>query len=412
MQTIRELLKIGPGPSSSHTFGPMKAAMDILEAVPDAVRFEIVLYGSLALTGQGHLTDVILKKTLKGKEVDIQFDWKTPQKHPNTMTIKAIRPDGTSLMRTYVSIGGGKLMIDGQPPAAARDIYPHTTLDEIQAYCKKNYLRLDEYVSQIEGKDLEVYLARIYKAMINSVKKGLSKTGRLPGKLNLDRVAYALFESAQTCDREADRDALLVQSYAYAASEQNASGGTVVTAPTMGSCGVLPALVYHYSIDLEMPKKTILNSLKVAALIGNLIQENATISGAKAGCQAEVGAACAMGAAFCASCDRMSNEQIECAAEIGLEHHLGLTCDPVLGYVMIPCIERNAVAATRAIDAARLAKYLRNVKRNRVSFDMVVRTMNLTGQKLPMELKETSLDGLAVVVMEKENSQPQNEKRR
>lgn len=412
MQTIRELLKIGPGPSSSHTFGPMKAAMDILEAVPDAVRFEIVLYGSLALTGQGHLTDVILKKTLKGKEVDIQFDWKTPQKHPNTMTIKAIRPDGTSLMRTYVSIGGGKLMIDGQPPAAARDIYPHTTLDEIQAYCKKNYLRLDEYVSQIEGKDLEAYLARIYKAMINSVKKGLSKTGRLPGKLNLDRVAYALFESAQTCDREADRDALLVQSYAYAASEQNASGGTVVTAPTMGSCGVLPALVYHYSIDLEMPKKTILNSLKVAALIGNLIQENATISGAKAGCQAEVGAACAMGAAFCASCDRMSNKQIECAAEIGLEHHLGLTCDPVLGYVMIPCIERNAVAATRAIDAARLAKYLRNVKRNRVSFDMVVRTMNLTGQKLPMELKETSLDGLAVVVMEKENSQPQNEKRR
>lgn len=412
MQTIRELLKIGPGPSSSHTFGPMKAAMDILEAVPDAVRFEIVLYGSLALTGQGHLTDVILKKTLKGKEVDIQFDWKTPQEHPNTMTIKALRPDGTSLMRTYVSIGGGKLMIDGRPPAAARDIYPHTTLDEIQAYCKKNYLRLDEYVSQIEGKDLEAYLARIYKAMINSVKKGLSKTGRLPGKLNLDRVAYALFESAQTCDREADRDALLVQSYAYAASEQNASGGTVVTAPTMGSCGVLPALVYHYSIDLEMPKKTILNGLKVAALIGNLIQENATISGAKAGCQAEVGAACAMGAAFCASCDRMSNEQIECAAEIGLEHHLGLTCDPVLGYVMIPCIERNAVAATRAIDAARLAKYLRNVKRNRVSFDMVVRTMNLTGQKLPMELKETSLDGLAVVVMEKENSQPQNEKRR
>lgn len=401
MQTIKELLKIGPGPSSSHTFGPMRAAQDMLASAPDANQFDIVLYGSLALTGKGHLTDAILKKTLKGKTVDIQFDWKTPQEHPNTMTITATNPDGSTLTKTYVSIGGGKIMIDGKMPESAKDIYPHTTLDEIQAYCKKNYLRLDEYVTQIEGKEIDLYMTKIYKAMLNSVKKGLSKTGRLPGKLHLDRVAYALFESAQTCDSQADQDALLLQSYAYAASEQNASGGIVVTAPTMGSCGVLPSLVYHYTIDKQMPKKTILNGLKVAGLIGNLIQENATISGAKAGCQAEVGAACAMAAAFCASCDRMSNEQIECAAEIGLEHHLGLTCDPVMGYVMIPCIERNAVASTRAVDAARLAKYLRNVKKNRVSFDMVVKTMNLTGKKLPMELKETSLDGLAVVVMEK-----------
>ncbi|MBF0580077.1 L-serine ammonia-lyase, iron-sulfur-dependent, subunit alpha [Erysipelotrichaceae bacterium RD49] len=400
MQTIKELLKIGPGPSSSHTFGPMRAAQDMLASAPEAKRFDITLFGSLALTGKGHLTDEILKKTLKGKTVEIRFDWKTPQEHPNTMTITATNPDGSTLTKTYVSIGGGKIMIDGKMPQSAKDIYPHTTLDEIQAYCKKNYLRLDEYVTQIEGKEIDVYLAKIYKAMLNSVKKGLSKTGRLPGKLHLDRVAYALFESAQTCDSQADQDALLLQSYAYAASEQNASGGTVVTAPTMGSCGVLPSLVYHYTIDKQMPKKTILNGLKVAGLIGNLIQENATISGAKAGCQAEVGAACAMAAAFCASCDRMSNEQIECAAEIGLEHHLGLTCDPVMGYVMIPCIERNAVASTRAVDAARLAKYLRNVKKNRVSFDMVVKTMNLTGKKLPMELKETSLDGLAVVVME------------
>lgn len=402
MQSITELFKIGPGPSSSHTFGPMKAARDILESVPDAQAFRITLYGSLALTGRGHLTDVILKKTLKGKKVDIAFDYRTPQDHPNTMTIEASRPDGSSLTKTYVSIGGGKLMIDGKTPADARDLYPHTTLDEIQAYCRRHYLRLDEYVSQIEGKEIDAYLSKIYKAMIASVRQGLSKTGTLPGKLHLDRVAYALYESARTCDSEADRDALLIQSYAYAASEQNASGGTVVTAPTMGSAGVLPALVYHYAIDQGMPKKSILNGLKVAALIGNLIQENATISGAKAGCQAEVGAACAMGAAFVASIFRLSNEQIESAAEMGLEHHLGLTCDPVMGYVMIPCIERNAVASTRAIDAARLAKYLRNVKKNRVSFDMVVRTMNLTGKKLPMELKETSLDGLAVVVMEKE----------
>lgn len=405
MQTIRELLKIGPGPSSSHTFGPMRAALDILESAPQAQRFDVTLYGSLALTGKGHLTDSILKKTLKGKEVNITFDVKMPQDHPNTMSITAFNPDETVLKKTYVSIGGGKIMIDGQAPQTAKDIYPHTTLDDIQEYCRFHHLRLDEYVTMVEGKEIETYLSKIMTAMINSVKKGLSKTGPLPGKLQLDRVAYALFESSKACHSEADRDALRLQSYAYAASEHNASGGTVVTAPTMGSCGVLPSLVYHYYIDLNYPKKTIINALKTAGLIGNLVQENATISGAKAGCQAEVGTACSMGAAFVASCEWMTNDQIECAAEIGLEHHLGLTCDPVLGYVMIPCIERNAVASTRAVDAARLAKYLRNVRKSRVSFDMVVKTMNLTGRKLPMELKETSLDGLAVVVLENEASQ-------
>lgn len=403
MQSITNLFKIGPGPSSSHTFGPMKAAQDALASFPKADRFKVTLYGSLALTGKGHLTDMILKKTLKPKACEIVFDYKTKVDHPNTMIIEAFEKDEPLGCKTYVSIGGGKLEIDGARPHSESDIYPHTTLDEIQAYCKKNHLRLDEYVANVEGKNIDTYLAKIMKAMIHSVEKGLSKTGPLPGELKLDRVAYALYESAKTCESDADRDSLLLQSYAYAASEQNASGGTVVTAPTMGSCGVLPSLVYHYHKDLGYPKKTILNGLKVAGLIGNLIQENATISGAKAGCQAEVGAACAMGAAFVASVMRQSNDQIECAAEIGLEHHLGLTCDPVMGYVMIPCIERNAVASTRSVDAARLAKYLRNVKKNRVSFDMVVKTMNLTGKKLPMELKETSLDGLAVVVMEQHN---------
>ncbi|MEY8379681.1 L-serine ammonia-lyase, iron-sulfur-dependent, subunit alpha [Ileibacterium valens] len=398
MQTIKELYKIGPGPSSSHTFGPMKASQDVLAKHPDADHFKIRLMGSLALTGKGHLTDKIIKKTLRPKEIEIEFDFNSRPEHPNTMTIEAFK-DGKSLgIHEYISIGGGKIIIDQNKPADAREIYPHTTLDDIQAYCRKNHLRLDEYVSSIEDKDFDAYMTKIYKAMIQSVRKGLSKTGTLPGSLKLDRIAYALYESALSCDVESDKNALLLQSYAYAASEQNASGGIVVTAPTMGSCGVMPALVYHYSEDLHYPKRIILNALKTAGLIGALIQENATISGAKAGCQAEVGAACAMGAAFAASCQRLSNEQVECAAEIGLEHHLGLTCDPVGGYVMIPCIERNAVAVTRSVDAARLAKYIRNVKKNRVSFDMVVKTMNLTGKKLPMELKETSLDGLAVVV--------------
>lgn len=398
MQTIQELFKIGPGPSSSHTFGPKKASEDMLKSYPGADHYDVILYGSLALTGKGHLTDQIIKKTFRPKACGITFDYKTPVKHPNTMVISALKGGEVLGTKTYVSIGGGKITIDGSMPPSAKDIYPHTTLDDIQAYCRKHHLRLDEYVSEVEGKDLDKYLAKILKAMIHSVDKGLSKTGTLPGSLKLDRVAYALYESAKSSESEADKNALLMQSYAYAASEQNASGGTVVTAPTMGSAGVLPALVYHYLKDLNYPRKTVLNALKVAGLIGNLIQENATISGAKAGCQAEVGAACAMGAAFVASCHNLTNDQIECAAEIGLEHHLGLTCDPVGGYVMIPCIERNAVAVTRSVDAARLAKCLRNVKKNRVSFDMVVHTMNLTGRKLPMELKETSLDGLAVVV--------------
>jgi L-serine dehydratase len=398
MQTLQELYKIGPGPSSSHTFGPMTAAKDMLARYPDADRFEVVLFGSLALTGKGHLTDVILKKTFKGRKCNVEFNLKEFPEHPNTMTIAAYKGDEELGKSEYISIGGGKIMIDGKRPESAKDIYPLTTLDEIQQECKRRHLRLDEYVTEIEGKEIDAFMAKIAKAMIDSVTKGLSKTGTLPGKLKLDRVAYALYESAKACDNPVDQDALLLQSYAYAASEQNASGGMVVTAPTMGSAGVLPSLVYHYYKDLNYPKKTILNALKVAGLIGNLIAENATISGAKAGCQAEVGAACSMGAAFVASCKRMTNEQIECAAEIGLEHHLGLTCDPVMGYVMIPCIERNAVASTRSVDAARLAKHLRSVKKNRVSFDDVVHTMNLTGKKLPMELKETSLDGLAVVV--------------
>ncbi|MCF0259536.1 MAG: L-serine ammonia-lyase, iron-sulfur-dependent, subunit alpha [Erysipelotrichaceae bacterium] len=398
MQTLKELFKIGPGPSSSHTFGPMKACQDILKKAPEADAFKVTLFGSLALTGKGHLTDRIIEKTLKGKNCEIAFDFKTRADHPNTMIIEAFQKGEKIKESTYVSIGGGKIIIDGQKPESAKDIYPYSTMDEIQAYCRERHMRLDEYVTETEGKDMDAYLSKIMKAMIHSVEKGLSKTGTLPGSLQLDRIANALYTSAKSIENQADQDALLLSSYAYAASEQNASGGTVVTAPTMGSCGVLPALVYHYSKDLNYPKKSIINALKTAGLIGNLIQENATISGAKAGCQAEVGAACAMGGAFVASLQRLSNETIESAAEIGLEHHLGLTCDPVGGYVMIPCIERNAVAATRAVDAARLAKYTRSVKKNRVSFDMVVRTMNLTGHKLPMELKETSLDGLAVVV--------------
>ena len=285
---------------------------------------------------------------------------KTPVEHPNTMIIEVFDKDTKIAKHTFVSIGGGKIEIDGKKGNVDPEIYPHTKMDDIQVYCNERHLRLDQYIDEVEDSDFDSYMNQIFKQMLKTVNTGLKKTGVLPGSLKI-----------------------------------------VVTAPTMGSCGVLPSLVYHFYHDQKYPKKTIIQGLKVAGLIGNLIQTNATISGAKAGCQAEVGAACSMGAAFVAYCQLQNNEQIECAAEIGLEHHLGLTCDPVGGYVMIPCIERNAIAAQRSVDAARLAKYLRNVKKNRVSFDMVVQTMNLTGKKLPIELKESALGGLAVVVPEK-----------
>ena len=401
MQSIKTIYKIGPGPSSSHTFGPMMASKFMLKNYSDATSFKVQLFGSLALTGKGHLTDKIIIKTLGPTPCDVQFDYKTQVEHPNTMIIKAFKNDIEIGKHTFVSIGGGKIEVDGQKGSEEPEIYPHTTMDDIQTYCHEKHMRLDAYIDQIEDSTFDSYINRMFHQMLKTVNTGLKKTGVLPGSLKIERVAHALYSSARSCDDIQDRNSLLLASYAYASNEQNASGGMVVTAPTMGSCGVIPSLVYHFYHDLHYPKQDILQGLKVAGLIGNLIQTNATISGAKAGCQAEVGAACSMGAAFVAFMQMQTNEQIECAAEIGLEHHLGLTCDPVGGYVMIPCIERNAVAAQRSFDAARLAKYLRNVKKNRVSFDMVVKTMNLTGKKLPIELKESALGGLAVVVPEK-----------
>lgn len=403
MQSIQNIYKIGPGPSSSHTFGPMRASQDMLEHYPDADEFKVTLFGSLALTGKGHLTDKIIEKTFFPTHCTITFDLKTQCEHPNTMTIEAFKEHDALGKHTYISIGGGKILKDQEQESEETHVYPHNSMDDIQGYCKQHHLRLDKYIDQFEDESLNSYMDKIFDAMIECVDKGLNTIGKLPGSLEIDRVASALYQSANSCDDLIERKSLLLSSYAYAASEQNASGGMVVTAPTMGSCGVLPSLLYHFYKDENYPKDTLIQGLKVAGLIGNLIQHNATISGAKAGCQAEVGAACSMGAAFFSSCNFENNAQIECAAEIGLEHHLGLTCDPVGGYVMIPCIERNAVASLRSLDAARLAKYLRNVKKNRVSFDMVVKTMNLTGSKLPLELKESALGGLAVVVPTKKN---------
>lgn len=397
MKSLKELYQIGPGPSSSHTLGPQRACLKFKEICEDVDYYEGHLYGSLALTGKGHLTDYIIKETLKPIHCEVYFHYDdNPKEHPNTMILKAFKEQQCFKQWTIYSVGGGAIQIEGcEEIAASKDVYPHQYLDEIKAYCKENRIHFIDYINECE--DIDEYMDTILEQMLATVERGLKQEGLLPGKLKLERSAKKLFDIANRMDYE-ERSKMLISSYAYAAAEENAAGGITVTAPTLGSSGVLPALMYYYYNNKGMSKQTLKDSLKVGGLFGNLIKHNATISGAKGGCQAEIGAACSMASAAIAYIQRLNDLQIESAAEIGMEHHLGLTCDPVGGYVMIPCIERNAVAALRSMDNAFLMKHLGSIRESKVSFDMVVNTMNYTGKKLAVELKETSLGGLATVV--------------
>lgn len=397
MKSLKELYRIGPGPSSSHTLGPQRAASLFKERYPDAHHYETELYGSLALTGKGHLTDYIIIKTMKPKECVVFFKERKDLKHPNTMMLSAFSEDNKKIGEwTVYSVGGGAIQIEGEKSKESADVYPHRFMKDIEAYCEKHEMELWEYVNYFDP--LDDYIDDIMMQMLSTVDEGLKKEGLLPGDLKMKRIAKELWEKAEKAKSAAEREKLLLCAYAYSASEENASGSTTVTAPTLGSSGIMPSLVYYYYNVLGYSKECIRNGLKVAGLFGNLIKENATISGAQGGCQAEIGAAVAMGAAMVAYFRGLSIRQIEYAAEIGIEHHLGLTCDPVGGYVMIPCIERNAVGVLRAMDAAILAEGISELREHKVSFDMVVNTMNYTGRKIPIELRETSLGGLARVV--------------
>ncbi len=397
MKSLKELYRIGPGPSSSHTLGPQRAASLFKERYSDAHHYEAELYGSLSLTGKGHLTDHIIIKTMKPKECKVSFKEKKDLKHPNTMMLSAFSENNEKIGEwTVYSVGGGAIQIEGEKSKEGADVYPHRLMKDIEAYCVKHEMELWEYVNYFDP--LDDYIDDIMQQMISTVEEGLKKEGLLPGDLKLKRIAKDLKEKAMNAKSAAEKEKLLLCAYAYSASEENASGSTTVTAPTLGSSGIMPSLVYYYYKVLGHSKECIRNGLKVAGLFGNLIKENATISGAQGGCQAEIGAAVAMGAAMVAYFRGLSIKQIEYAAEIGIEHHLGLTCDPVGGYVMIPCIERNAVGVLRAMDAAILAEGISELREHKVSFDMVVNTMNYTGRKIPIELRETSLGGLARVV--------------
>lgn len=400
MQSLRELYRIGRGPSSSHTMGPERAVLTIKEMYPDADYFKVTIYGSLALTGLGHGTDRIIKETFSPKKCDIIFDTVSPcDFHPNTMDIEPFK-DGVSIdVRRIYSVGGGAILFDGETEAvgeyAKDDVYVLNTYSEIAEYCSRNNIRIWEYVHMVEGDDIFTYLAKVWELMKNSIHEGLTTTGILPGGLNTQRRAQILFNQRHIDESAQTRENRLVCSYAFAVSEQNASGGTIVTAPTCGSCGVVPSVLKYMQETRGFTDDQIIKALATAGIVGNIIKKNASISGAECGCQAEIGSACSMASAALAELFEMGLGQIEYAAEVAMEHHLGLTCDPIDGLVQIPCIERNAVAAMRAINALSLANFLSDSRK--ISFDMVVKTMYDTGRDLLCGYRETSSGGLAKV---------------
>ena len=392
MKTIREIYRIGYGPSSSHTMGPRKAAEIFVGRTQEAASYVVTLYGSLAATGRGHMTDVAILDVLKNATIRWMPDVFLPY-HPNGMKFEALDTDGKVIDSwTVYSVGGGALEEDGKQGDELPEIYHLNTMTEILRYCEESGKSFWEYVEECEGKEIWEYLHEVWQVMCEAVERGIDAEGVLPGPLHLARKAASYYVKA-TGYRDNVRTRALVFAYALAVSEENAAGGRIVTAPTCGSCGVLPSVLYHVGKSKNFSEPRILRALATAGLIGNVVKHNASISGAEVGCQGEVGVACAMDAAAATQLFGGTPSQIEYAAEMGLEHHLGMTCDPVCGLVQIPCIERNAYAAARALDTNVYASFSDGL--HRVSFDKVVEVMKETGHDLPSLYKETAQGGLA-----------------
>ncbi len=395
MRSIRNIFKTGIGPSSSHTMGPAFAAKEMQQAFPMADKIVVELYGSLAKTGKGHGTDRALQEMLQPMPTEILFntDDSVSLEHPNTMRFTAWKGTEKLGEKTFLSIGGGEIREAGQAEDKKAEIYKEQTFCDIAEICKAQNKRLSDYVFEHEGEDFKVFLHEVWQTMCNAIMEGLTRRGTLPGGLGVERKAQHLYSQKHIDESPQTRENRIVCAYAFAVSEQNADCGTIVTAPTCGACGVVPAVLKYMQEKNSFSDEDILRALAVAGLIGMLVATNASISGAECGCQAEVGTACSMAAAALAELHGMGIDQIEYAAEISLEHHLGLTCDPVCGLVQIPCIERNAVAAMRAINALSLANFLSDSRR--ISFDLVVKTMYETGVDISHRYRETSEGGLA-----------------
>ena len=394
MKSIKSVYKIGNGPSSSHTVGPYRAAQLFRERFPEADGWRVTLYGSLAFTGEGHGTGKAIRSALP--DAEIVFDPAARElPHPNTMLFVALK-DGKELGRMRIfSIGGGSIRVEGEVSDEDAEVYPQKVFSEILALCREEGIRLVEFIYRMEGPSLRGDLQAVWQAMQDAIRRGLEAEGVLPGGLGVTRKAKLLYNKRcynESADVTMNR---VIAAYAYASREENADEGVVVTAPTCGSCGVLPAVLYYMQHDRGFPEDEIIDALAVAGIIGNVIRTNASISGAECGCQAEIGSACSMTAAALASLYGLNIDQIEYAAEIAMEHNLGLTCDPVKGLVQIPCIERNAVAAMRAISSVNLSRFLYETRK--ISFDEIVATMYRTGRDMDEKYRETSHGGLAQI---------------
>ncbi len=397
MRSIKEIFVIGHGPSSSHTMGPAFACDYIIEHYKDvAKKIVVTLYGSLCLTGRGHLTDYIIDLKLGEIPHEINFDYDTEVTHPNTLTFEIFGENGLINKETVASIGGGSILINGEVVNNVGEIYPHQYLTDIVGFCKRERISLSEYVIRYEGREILDYLADVYDAIEACRLDGISKTGELPGSLHVERKARAMYLNMRESKNGKTNVLMNVAISSFAVAEENASGGVVVIAPTCGSAGVLPGAITYLKMQ-NYSRKEIINGLCVAGLIGIIVKTNASVSGAECGCQAEIGVACAMSAAMIASVMNYEIDNIAQAAEIAMEHSLGLTCDPVDGYVQIPCIERCAIFALKAINAATLAKIIPS-QHSKVNFDTSVQTMYQTGKDLQEGYRETAKSGLAKTV--------------
>jgi L-serine dehydratase len=397
MDSLRELYRIGHGPSSSHTMGPRRAAEQFLAAWPGAARIRVHLYGSLSATGRGHLTDHVLGEVL-AERAALEWHRESLPAHPNGMRFEALDTADRLLGEwTVYSVGGGALSEDGSQSDRAT-VYPEPDMQAILQRCRADQLNLPGYVRACEDAQIDQHLDAIWATMVAAVERGLATDGRLPGPLRLERRAPGIHRAATA---GGDHERALICAYTLAVSEENAAGGCIATAPSCGACGVLPGLLYHLRIREGLDQAALRAALAAGGIVGNLVKHRASISGAEVGCQGEVGTACAMAAA--AACQVLGGtiDQVECAAEMGLEHHLGLTCDPVLGLVQIPCIERNALASGRALDCAELA--LLGDGHHRVGFDACVNAMRQTGRDLLPAYRETATGGLAVQLMTSED---------
>lgn len=400
MESIRHLYRIGFGPSSSHTMGPRAAAEVFSLANPSAARFRVTLFGSLAATGKGHLTDKAIMEALAPRATEIVWKPEVVKTiHTNAMTMEALDGSGAVLAaQDAYSVGGGKVVYD--PPLKRADaqkeehadVYDLRTMSDILRHLDQTGQTMWEYVEEREGADIWNFLGEVWETMSDAVERGIVSEGVLPGGLGLQRKASGYHVRANSFRGSLKRRSMLF-AYALAVAEENAGGGKIVTAPTCGSCGVIPGVLYGLNKNHGFPDTKILRALATAGLIGAIVKTNASISGAAVGCQGEIGTACSMASGAAAQLFGGTPAQIEYAAEMGLEHHLGLTCDPICGLVQIPCIERNAFAASRALDANTYA--LLSDGRHRISFDTIVETMNRTGNDLPRIYKETSEGGLA-----------------